>query len=100
MTHIYDWIDDDSTTNDTIKSVKKWFDRFCCPAWEKVFGTPRYNWLNQRILTCEYNGQKYRCTGASRLGDIWLTKNINQSVGYQLRVNVDECSNWDIQINK
>ena len=35
-----------------------------------------------------------RCTGASRLGDVWLTSDFNQEMGYEKRVDVEECSNW------
>lgn len=45
-------------------------------------------------LFCEYNGEKYRVTGASRLGDVWLAIDFNSDAGYEHRVCVDECSNW------
>lgn len=45
-------------------------------------------------LFCDYKGKKYRCTGASRLGDVWLAKDFYREIGYDLRVNVDECSRW------
>ena len=45
-------------------------------------------------LFCTWKGKRYRVTGASRLGDVWLAKNFNKDVGYDYRVNVDECSEW------
>jgi len=45
-------------------------------------------------LFCTYNGERYRVTGASRMGDICLTKNMEKDIGYDTRVFVDECSNW------
>jgi len=45
-------------------------------------------------LFCVYNGIKYRCTGASRLGDVWLTQNFKQDTGYQKRVDIAECTKW------
>lgn len=45
-------------------------------------------------LFCDYKGNKYRCTGASRMGDVWLAKDHGQERGYDLRVDIDECSNW------
>ncbi|MFD2207180.1 hypothetical protein [Kiloniella antarctica] len=48
----------------------------------------------QHKLFCNFEGKRYRVTGASRMGDIWLTDNFNQSQGYQKRVAVDDCSNW------
>jgi hypothetical protein len=45
-------------------------------------------------LFCDYQGKRYRVTGASRLGDVWLAENHNRDIGYDLRVDVDSCSNW------
>ncbi len=45
-------------------------------------------------LFCDYEGKRYRCIGASRLGDVWLTKDLTRDVGYELRVDPAECGNW------
>ena len=45
-------------------------------------------------LFCTFRGERHRVTGASRMGDIWLTKDFDQSRGYQKRVNLAECSLW------
>lgn len=45
-------------------------------------------------LFCSYKGEKYRVTGASRMGDIWLAKDFKRESGYDLRVDVEECSEW------
>ena len=45
-------------------------------------------------LFCSREGIRYRCTGASRLGDVWLTRDFNQHTGYQLRVDITQCSKW------
>jgi len=50
--------------------------------------------MKEYKLFCFYRNKKFRVTGASRLGDLWLTKDFNQRTGYELRVNVEECSNW------
>jgi len=50
--------------------------------------------MKDNKLFCTYKDEKYRVTGASRLGDIWLTKDFNQNIGYQARVDVELCSNW------
>lgn len=47
-----------------------------------------------RKLFCTYEGERYRCTGASRLGDVWLTTNVNQGIGYEKRVDVAKCEAW------
>ena len=45
-------------------------------------------------LFCTYNAVRFRVTGASRLGDIWLTSDFNQDTGYEHRVDLSECSEW------
>jgi len=45
-------------------------------------------------LYCDYEGERYRCTGASRLGDVWLAEDFTQEHGYDLRVDVSKCENW------
>ena len=45
-------------------------------------------------LFCTFEGERHRVTGASRMGDIWLTKNFEQTMGYQKRVNLADCSLW------
>lgn len=61
------------------------------PAW-KQFAYEK--WMKQFRLFCTYNRKRYRCTGASWLGDVWLTEDFNQGSGYELRVNVEDCSEW------
>lgn len=45
-------------------------------------------------LFCTYEGERYRCTGASRMGDVWLTADFDQDTGYQKRVDLSYCSDW------
>ena len=45
-------------------------------------------------LFCTHSGTRYRCTGASRMGDVWLAKDVKRDTGYDLRVDVTECSDW------
>lgn len=45
-------------------------------------------------LFSTYDGVRYRVTGASRMGDVWLAKDHNRDVGYDLRVDLAECSDW------
>ena len=35
-----------------------------------------------------------RVLGASRMGDVWLTKHFERVNGYDIRPDVDECSEW------
>lgn len=53
-----------------------------------------HDFINHYKLFCVYQGKKYRVTGASRFGDIWLSIDPNRDSGYDLRVGVNECSEW------
>ncbi len=55
-------------------------------AWKEFFGDKK--------LFCTYKGKRYRCTGASRYGDVWLNEDLKADAGYQLRVNVFDCESW------
>jgi hypothetical protein len=50
--------------------------------------------MKQHELFCEYEGKRYRVTGASRLGDVWLSADFAREYGYELRVDVEKCSVW------
>lgn len=45
-------------------------------------------------LFCDFEGKRYRVTGASRMGDVWLHSNFKQDTGYEKRITVNSCSNW------
>jgi hypothetical protein len=86
--HVDDFID--SPDSDPYAS---WiFMHYRLPAWQKIAYTP---FMKNHKLFCTYKGERYRVTGASTLGDVWLSKDFNREDGYELRgVLVAECSNW------
>jgi hypothetical protein len=51
-------------------------------------------WIHGFHLFCTYKGNRYRVTGASTLGDVWLANDFNRETGYDHRVDVDECTDW------
>ncbi len=53
-----------------------------------------YEFMKDHKLFCTYEGKRFRCTGASRFGDVWLTSDFEQEDGYQHRVAVEQCSEW------
>jgi len=53
-----------------------------------------HKFIKDRKLFCTWNGKRYRCTGASRMGDVWLTSNMEKDHGYDERVSVDEVTEW------
>lgn len=93
--HIDDWIDlCIATTNDNNKGERyaRWFFIWKrMPAWMQ---NSLREFYNDAELFCDYKGKRYRCTGASRMGDVCLTEDFNKEYGYELRVDVEECSNW------
>ena len=89
--HIDEWIDSPFCENDGEKYAKFMFWYFRYPAWAR---DSFKQWMDNHKLFCTYNQKRYRCIGASRMGDIWLTTNYKQDVGYELRVDVIGCSEW------
>ena len=89
-THIDDWLDR-PTGNRGINYAQFVLNYKRMPAWQQ---TAFAEWMKQFMLFCEYQGKTYRVTGASRMGDVWLTSDYHQESGYELRVNIDECSKW------
>lgn len=45
-------------------------------------------------LFCDYEGTRWRVVGASRLGDVWLSKNFEREHGYDKRVDVEKCTRF------
>ncbi len=54
-------------------------------------------WTEQYKLYCDFEGKRWRCIGASRMGDVWLTENLDSAgdgFPYQRRIDAGDCSNW------
>ena len=91
MTHIDDWIDSPRCADDGERYAKFVFWYFRYPAWAKMAFSP---WMKDHKLFCTYEGERYRVTGAIRMGDVWLAKDFDREAGYDLRVDVAKCSAW------
>lgn len=93
-THIDDFIQFGSSLSikDDMEIYARWvLNHFRLPAiMMNAFG----DIMSGHLLFCEYKGKKYRVTGASRMGDVWLAKDFKRKCGYDLRVCVDGCSKW------
>lgn len=85
--HVDDFID----AHDSDPYAALVLNYFRLPAIDRVRYAP---WMKRFALFCTYQGNRYRVTGASRLGDVWLAKDREREAGYDLRVNVDDCSEW------
>ena len=94
MTHVDDFIDrfDAGKQTPAVKYARWFFHMHRLPA---VLQADFKQWLGQYKLFCNWKGKKYRVTGCSRMGDIWLTDDFSKSVGYDHRVDLDECSEWE-----
>lgn len=84
MRHVVDFIDDPASD----RYAASWFDSFCRPAWDKLREP------DTRQLFATYQGKRYRVTGCSRLGDVWLHSDFGEEWTYEHRVDVDACSGW------
>lgn len=82
--HVVDFIDDPSSD----PYAASFFESFRRPAVEK--------WENpdHRKLFATWKGKRWRVTGCSRLGDVWLAPVGYEGMSYEHRVNVDDCSEW------
>lgn len=88
MLHVDDWLDAPAK-DDAEKMAKEFLEHCRRPAIDKDYG-----WIEANPLFCTYRGTRYRCLGASRMGDVWLTEHFERVNGYDLRIDVAECSEW------
>lgn len=93
MKHVYDWLDEKST-NQGEKDAKEFLGQFTRPAFEKD-----NDWLAKHTLRCTFRGKRYICSGASRMGDVWL-KGPHSENFYDMRVDVAYCSDWKLHVKR
>jgi hypothetical protein len=88
-THVDDFIDDH-----TKDAYARWvLMHFRLPAHGLAFA----ELMKDNKLFCTYGQERYRVTGAGRMGDIFLNVNFSKDAGYDIRVGVDACSAWGPQ---
>jgi hypothetical protein len=53
-------------------------------------------WLAANVPSVMWQGNRWFCSGASRLGDVWLRSNFERGNGphYEHRVDIAELSDW------
>ena len=90
MKHVDDFIDDVCVAKEE-RYAQFFFFLHRLPAWQQAHYAP---WISQYKLFCTWKGRRWRVTGASRMGDIWLADNFKRDVGYDHRVDLEECSEW------
>lgn len=84
MRHVDDFIDDPKSD----AYAARWLGLFRRPAIDKIDSR------NSDKLFATYEGRRYRVTGCSRMGDVWLSADFERDVGYYLRVDVAKLSEW------
>jgi ribosomal protein S27AE len=89
--HVYDWLKT-PPIDDGERDAKEWLDKFTMSAYHKYINKID-DWLKRYCLTVEWRGKRYICSGASRLGDVWLRKPGSENY-YDYRVELAELSNW------
>jgi hypothetical protein len=93
--HVDDFIDWPLGT-DAERYAKFFFAMF---RWPASFKSTVATHMAPFKLFCNWGGTpgkqaRFRVTGCSRLGDVWLANDFSQDTGYDHRVSIDECSNW------
>jgi hypothetical protein len=91
--HVDDFIDDSlSTLHDMNARYARWFLHY-----HRLPAALQYDFepfMKGHKLFCKYKNVKFRVTGCSRLGDVWLNSNFNADSGYTKRVVYTDCSEW------
>ena len=90
--HVDEWVDDCSRKQPVGEKYARWF--LFLARLAAVYRMDWQDWFKHHKLFCTYEGARYRCTGASRMGDIWLAKDYTRETGYDLRVDLAKCSEW------
>lgn len=92
--HVDDFIDEHPFEH----NYARWF--FLLHRLPAILKTDFHEWIKDYELYCTYEGERWRVTGASRLGDVWLAKDFERTKGYDKRVDLEECSNWSPQASE
>jgi len=90
--HVDEFIDDSlDSKSEELRYARFFFLLHRLPA---IMKSDFDDWIKEYKLFCTYKEERYRVTGASRMGDVWLAKDFNRSVGYAKRVDLDDCTDW------
>lgn len=92
-THIDDWIDDTwSRRKDKGETYAAFFfNLHRLPASHQECFREH---IGQFKLFCTFEGKRWRVTGCSRMGDIWLQSDHSKDHGYDTRIFIDHCTQW------
>lgn len=91
-THVDDWLDNVYRNDPENVTYAKFFLHM--HRWPAVLQMYFSKQMAEFKLFVTYEGKRWRCTGASRMGDVWLASNFDRENGYDKRVFLDDCSDW------
>lgn len=97
LSDVYDWLDstdyiDFKTLTDHEVFARAFLELRLLPAHK----TTIYDAITDKmIITGEVDGNRYRITGASTMGDVFIHSNIKETCGYVKRVLISDISNWN-----
>lgn len=70
-------------------------------AWVREFRKPAHmcdhDMIERTRVTAKYHGRRYRVVMASRMGDVGLSRNMDEPNGYSKRVDVLDLSDWSME---
>ena len=93
--HIDDFLEDSWIIN---KFPELAYPHFMFTYWRQSAAVKSAHapFMTQFELYVDYQGRSWRVIGASRMGDVWLTKHFHKTHGYDLRVdpNFELFTNW------
>ena len=89
--HIDEWIED------RVMSCEDTDEKYAVAFFYLIGMSAVDNWtiapiMNQHKLFCTYKEKVYRVTGSSTMGDVWLHSNYERDSGYEIRVDIEDCS--------
>lgn len=90
MRHVDEYLD----SQDADPIAKEFLEHARRPAITKD-----HKWLADNAPSVMWQGKRYRCVGASRLGDVWLKGDGEPNAYYDHRVDVAELSAWERPVN-
>ena len=88
--HIYDWLEEASNSKEE-KKVREFLNFKTLPVRDQYHNKDK---LPKFDCFCTYKDEKLKIMGASRMGDVWLSKNFDLTVGYDYRVDIDDCEDF------
>ena len=83
--HVDEFIDDPNTDN-----AASWF--LMLHRLPAILKCKFESYLKKYSLRCKYEGGKWHIIGASRLGDVWLSK--SGEFPYDKRVDIADCADF------